>query len=49
MDEDIIKKKTIEEAKKTGDLNAKHFSRYGEFLTSFELSKYELYTSWKKE
>lgn len=27
-------------AKKTVDLSAKHFSRYGEFLASFELSKY---------
>ncbi len=26
--------------KKTGDLNVKHFSRYGEFLVSFELSKH---------
>lgn len=26
--------------KKTSDLNVKHFSRYGEFLVSFELSKY---------
>ena len=25
--------------KKTTDLNVKHFSRYGEFLVSFELSK----------
>jgi len=29
-----------EEYKKTGDLNVKHFSRYGEFLVSFELSKH---------
>jgi len=28
------------EYKKTGDLNVKHFSRYGEFLVSFELSKH---------
>jgi len=28
------------EFKKTGDLNVKHFSRYGEFLVSFELSKH---------
>lgn len=27
-------------AKTTTDLNVKHFSRYGEFLVSFELSKY---------
>lgn len=26
--------------KSTTDLSAKHFSRYGEFLTSFELSKH---------
>ena len=27
-------------AKTTTDLSAKHFSRYGEFLASFELSKH---------
>lgn len=37
---EIEHKKTIEEAKSTGDLNVKHFSRYGEFMASFELSKY---------
>lgn len=26
--------------KKVSDLSEKHFSRYGEFLVSFELSKY---------
>lgn len=41
----IIDKTTDEnnleqEYKKTGDLNVKHFSRYGEFLVSFELSKH---------
>ncbi len=28
--------------KTTTDLSAKHFSRYGEFLVSFELSKHGL-------
>lgn len=32
--------KNFLELKKSSELNAKHFSRYGEFLTSFELSKY---------
>lgn len=27
-------------SKSTTDLNVKHFSRYGEFLVSFELSKH---------
>ena len=30
----------MNETKSTSDLSAKHFSRYGEFLVSFELSKY---------
>lgn len=38
MVEEILK--SIEEAKRTADLSEKHFSRYGEFLASFELSKY---------
>jgi len=32
--------KNKENKKTTTDLSAKHFSRYGEFLVSFELSKY---------
>lgn len=33
-------KKKLKEFKEVADLSEKHFSRYGEFLTSFELSKY---------